>query len=145
MTTDPTTASDAQNSSLGLILLADDEPHITLVLARKLRSAGYDVVTAEDGEEAFECAKETPPTLVVTDLQMPFMTGLDLARSLKAEASTSHIPVIMLTARGYVLDPGELVSTNIRFIMSKPFSAIEVVEKVAQLLASDGLEERKSA
>lgn len=145
MTTDPTAQTPARDQSRGLILLADDEPHITLVLARKLRSSGFDVVTAEDGEEAFDCAKQTPPALVVTDLQMPFMTGIDLARSLKAHEPTSQIPVIMLTARGYVLNPSELESTNIRFIMSKPFSAREIVEKVSDLLTRGGLEQRKSA
>ena len=145
MTTNPTAQSPAPDASRGLILLADDEPHITLVLARKLRSSGFDVVTAEDGEEAFDCARETPPSLVVTDLQMPFMTGIDLARALKTHETTSEIPVIMLTARGYVLNPGELESTNIRYIMSKPFSAREIVEKVSELLTQDETELRKSA
>jgi len=128
-----------------LILLADDEPHITLVLARKLRAHGYSVMTAEDGEEAFDLAKETPPALVVTDLQMPFMTGIDLSRELKSNEATRETPVIMLTARGYVLDPGELASTNVRFVMSKPFSAREILDKVVELLAPEGGSYRKSA
>jgi len=128
-----------------LILLADDEPHITLVLARKLRANGYDVATAEDGEEAFDLARQRPPALVVTDLQMPFMTGIDLARELKAFEQTSETPVIMLTARGYVLDPGELAPTNIRYVMSKPFSAREILDKVIELLAPEGGSYRKSA
>jgi two-component system alkaline phosphatase synthesis response regulator PhoP len=133
------------NRGAPLILLADDEPHITLVLARKLCAHGYEVVTAEDGEEAFELAQERTPALVITDLQMPYVTGIELARSLKADEATAATPVIMLTARGYVLDPTDLGSTNIRYVMSKPFSAREIVEKVVDLL-SDGLEGyRKSA
>ncbi|MEZ6242899.1 MAG: response regulator [Phycisphaerales bacterium] len=136
---------DPSSAGGPLVLLADDEPHITLVVSRKLRSAGLDVVTAEDGEEALDLALERPPTLVITDLQMPYMTGIDLARALKSEASTSEIPVIMLTARGYVLNPAQLASTNIRFVMSKPFSAREILEKVFELLpdAPGGL--RKTA
>ncbi len=128
-----------------LILLADDEPHITLVLARKLQANGYQVITAEDGEEALEQAEQTTPALVITDLQMPYMSGIELARQLKANDATSRTPVIMLTARGYVLDPGELASTNIRFIMSKPFSAREILGKVMDLLPSDHGSLRKSA
>jgi two-component system phosphate regulon response regulator PhoB len=76
---------------------------------------------------------------------MPYVTGIELARSLKADEATAATPVIMLTARGYVLDPTDLGSTNIRYVMSKPFSAREIVEKVVDLL-SDGLEGyRKSA
>lgn len=128
-----------------LVLLADDEPHITLVVSRKLRSAGLEVLTADDGEEALELALERVPALVVTDLQMPYMTGIDLARALKDNPETGGTPVIMLTARGYVLDPAQLESTNIRFVMSKPFSAREILEKVFELLpdAPGGL--RKTA
>jgi len=125
---------DPASAGAPLVLLADDEPHITLVVSRKLRSAGLDVVTAEDGEEALDLARQRPPALVITDLQMPYMTGIDLARALKEDAATSGVPVIMLTARGYVLNPTQLASTNIRFVMSKPFSAREILEKVFELL-----------
>ena len=128
-----------------MILLADDEPHITLVLARKLAASGYEVVCAEDGEEALDLARERVPALVVTDLQMPFMTGIELARRLKDDKPTSQTPVIMLTARGYVLDPADLGATNIRYVMSKPFSAREIVEKVVELLGGAGEGYRKSA
>ncbi len=126
-------------------MLVDDEPHITLVLARKLNASGFEVITAEDGEEALERALETPPALVITDLQMPYMSGIELARQLKSNDVTSQIPVVMLTARGYVLNPGELASTNIRFIMSKPFSAREILDKVIELLPPDTKDYRKSA
>ncbi len=143
--TAPSPQDHALNAGAPLVLLADDEPHITLVVSRKLRSAGLEVITAEDGEEALEMARQHAPALVVTDLQMPYMTGIDLARALRDDPATSQIPVVMLTARGYVLDPGELESTNIRFIMSKPFSARELLDKVSELLpdAPGGL--RKSA
>ncbi len=128
-----------------LILLADDEPHITLVLSRKLQASGYDVITAEDGEDALEQALEASPALVITDLQMPYMSGIELARQLKTNDATSQTPVIMLTARGYVLDPSELASTNIRYIMSKPFSAREILDKVIELLPPAAGSFRKSA
>jgi two-component system, OmpR family, alkaline phosphatase synthesis response regulator PhoP len=117
-----------------IILLADDEAHITCVVAQKLRSAGFTVVTARDGEEAFEVACEVNPDLVITDLQMPRMSGLDLALKLRETAVTAHTPVVMLTARGYIIDPADARRTNIRHIMGKPFSAREVVRRVIELL-----------
>jgi len=73
-----------------VILVVDDEPHITHVVALKLRHAGYDVVTAGDGEEGFEIACETDPTLIITDLQMPYMTGLEMCRKLADAAVTAY-------------------------------------------------------
>lgn len=121
-------------ASTPLILLADDEAHITCVVAQKLRSVGYVVVTAQDGEEAFETAKSLLPAIVITDLQMPRMSGLDLAIKLRETPETASTPVIMLTARGYIIEPSEAARTNIREIMGKPFSVREVVRKVTELL-----------
>jgi two-component system phosphate regulon response regulator PhoB len=128
-----------------LVLLADDETHITSVVAQKLRSAGLDVIVAEDGEEALEMARERTPDLIVTDLQMPYLSGIELATELKADAKTGHIPLIMLTARGYVLSPDEVASTNIRELMSKPFSARELLDKVLSLLDAQATIQRDAA
>jgi CheY-like chemotaxis protein len=116
------------------ILVADDEPHIVGVLALKLRNAGFDVRTAADGEEAWELASKDPPDLVITDLQMPYMTGLDLCAKLKKHPATASIPAIMLTARGHALAPADLEPTNIRLVLSKPFSPREVLEHVEKIL-----------
>ncbi len=119
-----------------LILLADDEPHITHVLARSLRSAGFDVITAEDGEEAFELAAERIPDLVVTDLQMPYMSGIELAEKLNGRAELSGIPVILLSARGYVVSQNAEGIDNIRLTLEKPFSAKSVIKHITGLLDS---------
>jgi DNA-binding response OmpR family regulator len=116
------------------VLLADDEPLITCVVAQKLQSAGYAVVIARDGEEAFELACSSGACMVVTDLQMPRMSGFELAQKLKAHGPTSTIPVIMLTARGYILEPNELATTNIKHLLGKPFSPREVLAKVDAML-----------
>jgi two-component system, OmpR family, alkaline phosphatase synthesis response regulator PhoP len=116
------------------ILLADDEAHITCVVAQKLRSAGFVVVTARDGEEAYELACRVGPSLVITDLQMPRMSGLELAIKLAETPATSRVPVMMLTARGYIIEHGQSQNTNIRHIMGKPFSAREVVRRVVEIL-----------
>lgn len=120
--------------SKGTILVVDDEAHITHVVALKLRHAGYEVSTAGDGEEAYELACANPPSLVITDFQMPYMSGLALCLKLKATRATAGVPSIMLTARGHALDESDLKQTNIRLVMSKPFSPREVLVTVEEIL-----------
>ena len=116
------------------ILVVDDEAHIVQVLSLKLRNAGYDVITAADGEEALEMALKEPPDLVITDFQMPFMTGLELCQAMARESATAGIPVIMLTARGYALDTDDLAIGNIRDVLSKPFPVSELVALLQNVL-----------
>jgi two-component system, OmpR family, alkaline phosphatase synthesis response regulator PhoP len=117
-----------------LVLLADDEAHITCVVAERLRTAGFNVTTARDGEEALEMALRLRPALLITDLQMPRMSGLELARRLAATPIGANTPVLMLTARGYVLGEADLATTNIRAVIGKPFSAREVVRRASELI-----------
>ena len=116
------------------ILVVDDETHITHVVSLKLRNAGYDVTTAADGEEALERALSENPRLVITDLQMPYMSGLELCIKLREHSLTRNTPVIMLTARGHALDEAELAKTNIREVMAKPFSPRQILESVEAML-----------
>ena len=117
-----------------LILVADDEPHIVHVLSMKLRSAGYEVITAEDGAEAFETALEKSPDLIITDYQMPLMSGLEMCMKLKADERTAATPALMLTARGAGVGPEYLCQTNIVSLLSKPFSRREVLARVVEIL-----------
>lgn len=121
------------------ILIADDEAHVTHVVSAKLRRAGYEVHVAADGEAALREAVEFAPDLMITDLQMPYLSGFEVALRLKAEAATQNMPVILLTARGYVLDPAELSLTNIRLVMAKPFSATSLLEAVQEALGDAGV------
>ncbi len=120
------------------ILVIDDEAHITHVVSLKLRNLGFEVVTAGDGEEGYELARQHKPDLIITDLQMPYLTGLEMCAKLKALKETSHIPAILLTARGYALSPADLDRTNIKEVMSKPFSPRGVAEKVEEVLKECG-------
>jgi two-component system, OmpR family, alkaline phosphatase synthesis response regulator PhoP len=117
------------------ILVADDEAHIVQVVSLKLRNAGYEVITAADGEEAFESACANHPDLIITDFQMPYMTGLELCRALAEKPATAAIPVFMLTARGYALEEKDLSIGNIRHVLAKPFSPRNVLLLVEQALA----------
>ncbi|HKQ50600.1 MAG TPA: response regulator [Phycisphaerae bacterium] len=116
------------------ILVCDDEPHIVHVVAAKLRNAGLEVITAGDGEEAFGLAKSQRPDLVITDYQMPILSGLELCAKLRSDPETRNIPAIMLTARGFSLADQELVHTNIRQVLVKPFSPREVLSTVRRIL-----------
>ena len=120
------------------ILVVDDEAHILHVLSLKLRNAGHDVLTSVDGEEAFDLACQELPDLIITDFQMPYMTGLELCRALVDHGPTSQIPVLILTARGYALDDEDLQIGNIKGVISKPFSPRAVLKLVDDLPGSAG-------
>jgi CheY-like chemotaxis protein len=119
----------------GTILVADDEAHILHVVSMKLRNAGFDVLTAVDGEEALDLCKAERPDLVITDYQMPIMSGLEFCRLLREDDGTRRIPAIMLTARGFDIEPAEMSEAGIAAVLAKPFSPREVLDKVQELLA----------
>ncbi len=123
-----------------VILVVDDEAHILNVVSLKLRNAGYQVVTAQDGDEAFELALQCRPALVITDYQMPIMTGLELCAKLAEHPSTSHVPALMLTARGFALSEDDLSKANIVDLLSKPFSPREVLGRVQELIEQQTVE-----
>jgi len=116
------------------VLVCDDEPHIVHVLCAKLRNAGLEVLTAHDGQEAFDLACRECPHLVFTDYQMPQLSGLELCAKLRADPRTRHIPAVMLTARGYYLSERELADTNILKVLPKPFSPREVLSIAEEIL-----------
>lgn len=117
-----------------LVLVADDELHIRVVVEQKLRAAGIAVMTASGGEEAYELACAHQPQLIVTDLQMPGGDGLELCANLKANPPTSAIPVLMMSARGFTVSEEQLAQTNICEILDKPFSPRNLVAQVKELL-----------
>ncbi len=122
------------DSNKATILVCDDEPHIVHVVAAKLRNAGYQVETASDGQEAFDRALARRPDLIISDYQMPNMSGLELAARLRAEPALHDVPIVMLTARGFAIEPTELENTGIRCVMAKPFSPREVLAAARKLL-----------
>jgi CheY-like chemotaxis protein len=104
------------------------------VVAIKLRNNGYDVISAENGAEAFELAREQQPDIVVTDFHMPVMTGLDLVRELRQNETTKDIPVIMLTARGFAIEDEQKEDLQISEFLSKPFSPKELLRSIEDIL-----------
>ncbi len=117
------------------ILVADDESHILHVVSMKLQNAGFRVVTARDGREALELAQHEHPDLIITDYHMPELSGLELCHRLKQESATSDIPAIMLTARGYCLEPQDTEKSGILCMISKPFSPRQLLATVNDVLS----------
>lgn len=118
------------------VLIADDEIHIVHVVTIKLRNNGYEVITAENGEEAYELACAEIPDIIITDYQMPVMTGIELVEKLRSTEQTQHIPVIMLTARSYAVSPEQRERLLIHDCLSKPFSPRELLGNVEDALFS---------
>jgi len=118
------------------ILVADDETHILHVVSLKLRNAGFNVLTARDGQEALELAQQEQPDLIITDYHMPQLSGLELCQRLKQDPRTSAIPAIMLTARGYHLEPHDTQESGILRMLSKPFSPRQLLTTVNEVLAA---------
>ena len=110
-----------------LILLADDEPHITHIIAHKLKRADMEVIVVEDGEMALKAAIEHKPDAIVTDLQMPYLSGIEFAKQLSQNNECSQIPIILLTARGYAVEDEVKDIPSVRKLLSKPFSAKELL------------------
>jgi two-component system alkaline phosphatase synthesis response regulator PhoP len=116
------------------VLVVDDEIHIIHVVAIKLRNNGYEVISAENGAQGLEIAQAEKPDIIVTDFQMPVMTGLELVGRLRQCDQTKDIPVIMLTARGFAVEDEQKEQLQISGILSKPFSPKELLRSIEDIL-----------
>ena len=116
------------------VLVVDDEIHIVHVVAIKLRNNGYEVITAANGNEAFELVCEEKPDIIVTDFQMPVMTGLELVEKLRRSEATKDIPVIMLTARDFAIEDEQKQDLQISEFVSKPFSPKDLLRSIQDIL-----------
>lgn len=117
------------------ILLVDDEPTLLSTLALNLRSSGYEVVTASDGEQALEVARNETPDLIVLDLMMPELDGLTVCRTLRQGSDT---PILVLTARTGELDKIIGLESGADDYMTKPFSLGELQARLRALLRRAG-------
>ena len=117
------------------ILLCDDELHILRAAEFKFKRAGYEVLAANDGQEGWEMIEQSRPDIVVTDCQMPRLSGLGLAERIKSNPATAHLPVIMLSAKGFEMSADELREQyGIHSLMAKPFSPRELFARVEAIL-----------
>lgn len=116
------------------ILVVDDEPAIVEVLAYNLNREGFEVTTAADGREALQKCQSSPPDLILLDLMMPHMDGLQVCRKLKSEARTQSIRILMLTAKGDETDEIVGFSLGADDFVAKPFRVKPLIERVKALL-----------
>jgi two-component system KDP operon response regulator KdpE len=113
------------------ILVVDDEPQLTRVLLRSLTSKGYDVRIAGDGEFALQTFHDWPPSLVITDLAMPNMGGLELCRKLR---EISDLPIIVLSVRGEEKTKVEALDAGADDYVTKPFGMDELLARIRAAL-----------
>jgi len=109
------------------ILIIDDEPQITRVLRAAMSAQGYDVRTANDPEEGLQVFKDWPPDLVITDLMMPGMSGVDVTRAIRSRAKT---PVLILSVRDHERTKVEALDAGADDYVTKPFSIQELLARV---------------
>jgi two-component system alkaline phosphatase synthesis response regulator PhoP len=114
-----------------LILVVDDEPAVTDLLAYNLRKAHYEVLTAADGRQALRLARESAPDLIVLDLMLPEVDGLDVCRELRRAGQT---PIIMLTARTEEVDRVVGLELGADDYICKPFSVRELLARIKAVL-----------
>lgn len=114
------------------IVVADDEPFILSALNDTL-SDEYEVHSASNGREAVKVAEKVLPDLIILDVMMPEMDGLDACKTLKREKSTANIPVILLTAKGQITDIEKGFKSGADAYVVKPFSPARLLEKVEEI------------
>lgn len=120
-------ATDAKRN----ILVVDDEAQITRVLKTTLSAQGYGIRTANDGKQALQEMKTWSPDLVITDLRMPNMSGLELCRSIRSE---SHVPIIILSVKGEEAIKVEALDAGADDYITKPFQVNELLARVRAAL-----------
>lgn len=118
------------------ILVVDDQVHIVRLVQVNLERAGYQVVTAYDGDEALQKVKTERPDLVVCDVMMPKKDGFEVLRELKADPETRDIPVIMLTAKAQDADVFRGWASGVDCYLTKPFNPQELLAFVKRVLQS---------
>lgn len=116
------------------ILVVEDEPAIQALIAANLKRSGHAVLAALDAETALRLVNEALPDLILLDWMLPGMSGLDLARRLRADARTRAVPIIMLTARGEERDKVQGLESGADDYVTKPFSPRELLARIQAVL-----------
>jgi len=116
------------------VLVVDDDPVILKLLEVNFEMEGFNVLVAHDGEEGIEVARDNQPDLVVSDIMMPKKSGLELVVALKSDASTTDIPIILLSAKAQNADVRTGLEAGADDYVTKPFEPLDLVDRVNRLL-----------
>jgi DNA-binding response OmpR family regulator len=117
------------------VLVVDDEIYILQILEFSLEVEGFEVLTAQNGEEALESARRDAPHLIVLDIMMPRMDGYEACRQLKIDPRTRDIPVILLSAKGRSIDQELGFEAGAEDYITKPFSPRKLIERIKAILS----------
>ncbi len=116
------------------VLVVDDDPVIQKLLQVNFEMEGYTVLTAGDGLEGLERARAETPDIIICDIMMPRMDGLEVTRALKGDPATSGIPILLLSAKAQQADVAAGQATGADDYVTKPFDPLDLLQRVAGLL-----------
>lgn len=128
------TANPSTNTRRHSLLLVDDDPDILTLLQAKLKKEPYDIFTASEGETALGIVRTKKPDLVVLDVNLPGLSGLEICRSLRANKETRDIPIIMLSSRGEEIDRVLGLEFGADDYVTKPFNTQELILRINNVL-----------
>jgi DNA-binding response OmpR family regulator len=117
------------------VLVVDDDPVILRLLQVNFDLEGIEVTTAVDGEEGLKMAQSDPPDLVISDIMMPKVNGLELLAALRSSPETAAMPVILLSAKAQVADVQRGLELGADDYVTKPFDPLELIDRVYKVLA----------
>jgi len=120
------------------VLVVEDDPTILQLLEVNFEMEGYIVLRAEDGEQGLAVARESRPDVIVSDVMMPKMSGLELVRALKAANDTKAIPVILLSAKAQGTDVRLGLEAGADDYVTKPFEPLDLIDRVSAVLLRSG-------
>jgi len=118
------------------VVAIDDEPFILMMIERKLKMGGIEVIALRESKDALRTIREEKPDLIILDWMMPHVTGIDLCRTLKADAELRDIPVFLLTGKGQDADLELALQCGATMYITKPFSPKELLENVRRTIRS---------
>ena len=116
------------------VLICDDEIHILESVSYVIKSAGYPILTADNGSEALRLAQAEHPALMILDVMLPWLSGFEVCARLKKDPATSDIHIILLTARGQQTEEDEGFRCGADDYMTKPFSPRKLRQRVEEVL-----------
>jgi len=118
------------------ILIVDDTPTNVDILAKRLSAHGYEILTAGDGEEGLAVAREQQPDLILLDIMMPVMDGIEALRALRSQESTKNIPVIMVTTKSEEARVATCYKLGCADYVTKPVDKTDLLTKVQKYLTA---------
>src|SRR3954451_13550069 len=117
-----------------LVLVVDDDPVILKLLTVNFELEGYEVISATHGAEALEVARERRPDVVVSDIMMPVMSGIDLVIAMRDDAQLSEVPVVLLSAKAQAGDVRVGLEAGAAYSVPTPFEPLDLVSRVEAVL-----------